>query len=200
MINWPASSRQAVTQNLRDMLGGKATRHPTPGPVHHQIKTCLCLQSALETSDSMKPRSIVMKLKMPTFSQLCQFRLCNLIPAMLPKKPGTYCENVNVRTMDSDQTHKQKASLSKAFTSCQCFKLYTISTVRKWQTVAARLSVQNIRQHKPQPGAKYSYRTGLFHRLQPSNKISNILGRDPIFGWNQAWRSPMCFSRQMKGC
>lgn len=40
------------------------------------------------------------------------------------KKKKNYCENVSVRTMDSDQTCKQKASLSKAPTSCQCFKLY----------------------------------------------------------------------------
>lgn len=81
------------------------------------------------------------------------------------KKIQNYCENVSVRTMDSDQTHKQKASLSKAFASCQCFKLYTISTVKKWQTAAAQLSVQNIRQDKPQLSAKYSCKTGLFHRF-----------------------------------
>ena len=45
---------------------------------------------------------------------------------------------------------------------------------QKWQTVAARLSVQNIRQDKPQIGAKYSCKTGLFHRFPPGNKISKI--------------------------
>lgn len=137
------------------------------------------------------------KVKMPTFNEFCQFRLCNLIQATLPEENRNYCENVSVRTMDSDQTHKQKASLSKAFASCQCFKLYTISTVKKLQTAAAQPSVQNIRQDKPQLSAKYSCKTGLFHRFQPGNKISKILGRGPIFAWNQAWRTSMC---QMKGC
>lgn len=65
--------------------------------------------------------------------------------------------------MDSDQTCKQKASLSKAPTSCQCFKLYIGAQLskkqKKRQTVAARL---NIRRDKPPLGAKYSCKTGLF--------------------------------------
>lgn len=124
-------------------------------------------------------KSALMKHKMPTFNEFCQFRLCNLILATPPEKKRNYCENASVRTMDSDQTHKQKASLSKASASCQCFKLYTISAVKKWQTVAARLSVQNIRQDKPQLGAKYSCKTGLFHRFQPGNKISKIWAGAP---------------------
>lgn len=123
-------------------------------------------------------KSALMKHKMPSFNAFCQFRLCNLILATLPEKRN-YCENASVRTMDSDQTHKQKTSLSKACASCQCFKLYTISTVKKWQTVAAQLSVQNIRQDKPQFCAKYSCKTGLFHRFQPGNKISKIWADAP---------------------
>lgn len=82
---------------------------------------------------------------------------------------------MTVRTMDSDQRHKQKASLSEVFASCQCFKLFSISAVKKRLTVAAPGSVQNIRQDKAQLGAKYSCKTGLFHRFQPDNKISKIL-------------------------
>lgn len=123
-------------------------------------------------------KSALMKRKMSTFNEFCHFRLCNLILATPPEKRN-YCENASVRTMDSDQTHKQKASLSKASASCQCFKLYTISTVKKWQTVAAQASVQNIRQDKPQLCAKYSCKTGLFHRFQPGNKISKIWAGAP---------------------
>lgn len=60
-----------------------------------------------------------------------------------------------------------------------------------------KASVQNTRRDKPQLGAKYSCKTGLFHRFQPGNKISKIFGMAPIFAWNRAWRSSMCFPCQM---
>ena len=41
------------------------------------------------------------------------------------KKKRDWAEKARGRAMDSDDTHKKKASLSKASPSCQCFKLYT---------------------------------------------------------------------------
>lgn len=76
------------------------------------------------------------------------------------EKGGNYCENASVRTMDSDQTRKQKASLSRASASRQRFKLYIrVQLSEKWQTVAARL---NMRQDKIPHAAKYPCKASMF--------------------------------------
>lgn len=129
----------------------------------------------------MKPnseKSALMKPKMPTFNGFCQFRLCNLILATsLEKKKESLwkckCQDHGQRP----NTQTKDLFVQGRFRSV--FQIIHDLNCQKWQTVAARLSVQNVRQDKPQLGAKYSCKTGLFHRFQPGNKISKIWAGAP---------------------
>lgn len=150
MINWQAELRPGSSPepHRHGRLWGE---HQKPfitrlkrarvfGPIFGNIWFHETICCKVEKETAKKKRKVhLWNPKMPPLNELCRFGLCNLILATPPdkekkkkkKKKRNYCENASVRTMDSDQTHKQKASLSKASASCQCFKLYTGSQLSK---------------------------------------------------------------------
>lgn len=182
MINWQAELRPGSSPepHRHGRLWGE---HQKPfitrlkrarvfGPIFGNIWFHETICCKVEKETAKKKRKVhLWNPKMPPLNELCRFGLCNLILATPPDKEKKKkkkkkkellwkCECQDHGQRPNTQT---KGFFVQGLRFMSVFQIiHWVSTVKKWQTAAARLSVQNIRQDKRPLSAKYSCKTGLF--------------------------------------